>query len=1550
MDFIDVSGHLFTLPSYSYKPIGFEYDENEYTFWIDSNNTNNLSINNYYMRVIYAAYDLEDDYDVPIDERLNITITIDSKVFQLVSAADIDNNINNLKSIYDYFDVTDSRKNILVSSVDKYARELLKVNDEYVYKFYDKNNLSEFSKDIYEYDENGNIVLYYVNDNKEFVKYTDDIVAIKTYTETPEDIENFNKISYVIIPIYVIGYTKEEGTWSTNILIHIEDTLENTNTWCPITVGGTFVDNEEALIINGQNMGVKLPKDILRAVYKSSFYNDVFNEALFNTKMKEYMLNYMNIKGECGNFRSAIYGLNWFGYGDKITISKLFKTDNEFQIQYIHDYFNISYDMLRAYRNFRNSTLLSLQIALNKDIGKNEEQNFQNGMFGEWTPELEDLSSKIIKVKAGYENEQYDFIKPYYDFCLNELGLKLSCLKYFYERYFLPIHLGIHSASLAHKVYTNDIKLTNKVGIMKSSALISTIYDKNKTVIFPNSNIAWFTHQKHYVDDNYNEFTYYRTIIDMNELLKNNSTYYNKISIDISHKLFIKEQNGSGEEIPILMLDLEHLKCVMYNFNTKELNITFNIKDINDLEDAYAILSDYIYINIFDDINKWMSDHEDELNLINEYKANHNEKYFTKNQLETNAQYNKYVNLLEYLYNILDIFNSYINDINNKLEINKNYKTLLYELKEYDNIEIDHNIIYIDVNGENKETINNIVDIFNTFISTLDIDDDDILFNDVDNIKTELNNLLNRYMLMNKLYYINDTCVSIPIIFKNYSNNTTYHNCTLILENEYGDICHESHFSFINNEYNTYKNFIIYPKHFNRDYENNKTKYLNDWIDHKFMLHLNDNGRWYSYEFKLQIPPVDIKLGKLEYKYYLNSDRYLLNKIFTHDTVSIIDKYNDEIEGSFNTKILSSNYDYSNIQDHSWEWLTNFCQIDDITDDEVVFNSFMWHPKLAEINNILFGQFRKLNDTDFTYNKLDNSIYNYTSNINVSDKYLNLIHIYDIYTNSEYTKEINVIPSEINVKKDGIIYKTYLNDNNELVLSAKGKYNENDNTRKYIYKNLYNNEFSLDSESLFTLSDEDDYRVENPHHIFSVIYNKYSDFKENLNGKVIKTSSDEIIENPDITKLFVNLSNDIIKPPVNGQTGRQWPYNHHNNELMYYYVKDDFYIYPLKYKYKYVVKRNNEWVEYNPTIYEFNFTSQEINNDYQIQVDFYYNEYYIIKHAIVWEDELSENDIQQLQEMHMYDRMLEYTDTSNTNLIFKIGDLLNNDEYKIKFENIPEESNIQLEYDNSSIIVYPNKVAEEIDEEIIPKIYLWKYANQRFKYEKDEENPLITLKVGRKEYKYGSKSKNIINLYNKFFKKHYEVKVGDVVVKNIFDQLIDIPEHTIDYDFYLMHDDEYWYGVFISKETIGNYIDKNDLVLNNKQKEFEFNDDENINCKFKHIGTGKQFLLNRMRFVSSNGNNTFNNDDIIVGTLYNNQRLSIYPYIQNSKWSIDPITYNEEYKKLFKPFTSNAEMVIFTKPDNNQIYQRGYYNVNIKYCINGDYNVQQFKKSKFKIL
>ena len=52
MDFIDNSGHIFSLPSYQEEPVGYEFEENKYIFWVDAPNTNVLSINNYYVKTI----------------------------------------------------------------------------------------------------------------------------------------------------------------------------------------------------------------------------------------------------------------------------------------------------------------------------------------------------------------------------------------------------------------------------------------------------------------------------------------------------------------------------------------------------------------------------------------------------------------------------------------------------------------------------------------------------------------------------------------------------------------------------------------------------------------------------------------------------------------------------------------------------------------------------------------------------------------------------------------------------------------------------------------------------------------------------------------------------------------------------------------------------------------------------------------------------------------------------------------------------------------------------------------------------------------------------------------------------------------------------------------------------------------------------------------------------------------------------------------------------------------------------------------------------------
>ena len=191
MEFIDNSGHIFSLKSYDRKPIGYEYEEHPYIFWIDNKNKNKLSINNYYGRSIYIAYKLDQEAynsnEIDLNNRYKINISMDSSVYRLLPPNKINNYINNLSSLYDNFEI---------KGVDL------------------KNNQTSITND--------------------------DAILIKSYNEIEANNINTNnketyKEYYAIIPIYVLGYSKNEGTWMTNILININDTALNVDEWCYIT-------------------------------------------------------------------------------------------------------------------------------------------------------------------------------------------------------------------------------------------------------------------------------------------------------------------------------------------------------------------------------------------------------------------------------------------------------------------------------------------------------------------------------------------------------------------------------------------------------------------------------------------------------------------------------------------------------------------------------------------------------------------------------------------------------------------------------------------------------------------------------------------------------------------------------------------------------------------------------------------------------------------------------------------------------------------------------------------------------------------------------------------------------------------------------------------------------------------------------------------------------------------------------------------------------------------------------------------------------------------
>ena len=379
MEFIDKTGHIFSIDSYDAEPIGYEYDEHPYVFWLDAEYSFNLSVNNYYIKGIYAVVQ---------GEVSAVKITLNSKIFSLIAPSAIQSGLQGGLQGDIYHD--------------------LSINSDIMQQS-----------------------IIYDDDDKKYIASVD---------------------GFSIIPVYICGLSAEEGTFETNVLINIDDD------YCPITVGGTFVDEFEELVINANNMGIYLPKDILRAVYQCGFYNEVPNEAIFNDKIKELLLNYMNIRGERGNFRSAIDSLKWFGWGNKIEISRLLKTDNEFMDQYILDYFNLNTDIIYAYRHFRQTMYIKLSMRGNAETGKYNKQEFDADFWGEGKPKMEDLFDKVIEVPMD-DDDELKFSRSFYDYTMNEMMLKLSALKYYYEKYFLPIHLKCHSVAIEYQTYMNDIKL-----------------------------------------------------------------------------------------------------------------------------------------------------------------------------------------------------------------------------------------------------------------------------------------------------------------------------------------------------------------------------------------------------------------------------------------------------------------------------------------------------------------------------------------------------------------------------------------------------------------------------------------------------------------------------------------------------------------------------------------------------------------------------------------------------------------------------------------------------------------------------------------------------------------------------------------------------------------------------------------------------------------------------------------------------------------------------------------------------------------------------------
>ena len=436
MEFIDRTGHIFSLPSYDTYPTGYEYETFDYIFYLEDEYVRRLSVNNYYIKPVRVLLHKGSG-------TVNaLSIKVDSSVFRLIG-----------------------------------------------------------SKAIQEKTKTGTFNIEFDEDDDEFKSEL-----------TLNDISIIEDDDYRLVTFYIIGCASSAATWTSNILIDVTYD-KNIHEYCPITAGGVFYDEQEELIINGRNMGVYFPKDIIKAVYGQSVYDGVINEAVYNAKVKEYMMNYMRLHGETGNVDQIISSLKFFGWGDRIKLTQLVRTDNTVLSQYIRDFLNTNSDLLTRFEAFQHSGLISLYVPLNGETGNVELANFDNDFWGEMKPELEDYMSKLVTVtydEQENEDKKLHFHKMYFDYLFTELTLKVSCLRHFYQKYFLPMHSMCLSASVSEQVFANDIKYVAKPFVKISER--PQQFETERTslqVVFPDYDTLYAYTQEQYVDDNLNVFTDY---------------------------------------------------------------------------------------------------------------------------------------------------------------------------------------------------------------------------------------------------------------------------------------------------------------------------------------------------------------------------------------------------------------------------------------------------------------------------------------------------------------------------------------------------------------------------------------------------------------------------------------------------------------------------------------------------------------------------------------------------------------------------------------------------------------------------------------------------------------------------------------------------------------------------------------------------------------------------------------------------------------------------------------------------------------------------------
>lgn len=243
--------------------------------------------------------------------------------------------------------------------------------------------------------------------------------------------------------------------------VHDTITISDSTETIEMNIAGDFYGEDETALINLQNKGIEIPKQIQRAFYESDVHDVAQDNILLNRKYKELLIEYWNIIANKGSYNSLINSKNFFEYGELLRIEEYYKSiDNDglkrlFARNLELEMFD---DIYTTVDISAKTTYIGLFCAINDMLKENGTIQY-NDTYG----------TNITLDKSYPLNEPVpELVKESLKHTIDDMALKMVLVGNYFSTFFMPMHLDLIHSTIESLVYSTTLKIQRGITLERS--------------------------------------------------------------------------------------------------------------------------------------------------------------------------------------------------------------------------------------------------------------------------------------------------------------------------------------------------------------------------------------------------------------------------------------------------------------------------------------------------------------------------------------------------------------------------------------------------------------------------------------------------------------------------------------------------------------------------------------------------------------------------------------------------------------------------------------------------------------------------------------------------------------------------------------------------------------------------------------------------------------------------------------------------------------------------------------------------------------------------